>query len=98
MSKPSGVVSSIDVVVALSFSVGTASVNTWSCCASTTGGLTFACAHAVLLNTSAASATSAPSAMRCLMEVLSLEWPDQMPTASGGPRGAAALQTGCSGA
>src|SRR6185312_3743275 len=53
IEKPCGGVSSIEVVVAPSFSVGTASVNTWPSCARATGGLTCAWAHALLQTTSA---------------------------------------------
>ena len=62
--SPSARVSSTVVVVAPSFSVGTASVKTWPLFASTTGGLTFACANAAAATTSAASATSANAAIR----------------------------------
>ena len=42
IEKPSGGVSSTSVVEASSFSVGTASVNTWLSAAGTIGGLTCA--------------------------------------------------------
>ena len=54
IEKPSGGVSSTFVVVASSFSVGTASVNTWLSAAGTIGGLTCACADAAAVTTSAA--------------------------------------------
>ena len=46
IAKPGGSVSSIFVVVASSFSVGTASVKTCPCLRLDTGGLTRACAEA----------------------------------------------------
>src|SRR6185437_4762938 len=67
MVKPFGGVSSTDVVVTFSFSVGTASVKTCSSSASAAGGLTSACAAAPAAATSAPSATSTQSAMQCLM-------------------------------
>ena len=57
IEKPLGTVSSTPVVVAFSFSVGTASVNTSPDLASATGGLTRACAAA-----DGASASPAPAA------------------------------------
>src|SRR6266576_2601396 len=54
IAKPSGGVSSTFVVVALSFSVGTASVKSWPWLVSATAGLSSACA------TAPAAVTSAP--------------------------------------
>ena len=54
IEKPSGGVSSTLVVVASSFSVGTASVNTWLSAGGTIGGLTCACADAAARHDEAA--------------------------------------------
>src|SRR5918912_27090 len=67
--KPPGGVNSIFVVVASSFSVGTASVNSCSCFDSATAGLTSACADADATTTSAA-ATAAPKTPKRYTSVL----------------------------
>jgi hypothetical protein len=58
MLKPLGGLSSTWVVVAPSFSVGTASVYTWLSPFSTTGGLMCACANAAPGSASAAVTTT----------------------------------------
>src|SRR5947199_976990 len=64
MPKPLGGVSSIFVVVRLSFSVGTASVNSCSAFDFVTGGLISACAHALGTAASAAVAVARPKSAR----------------------------------
>jgi hypothetical protein len=59
MPKPAGGVSSILVVVAPSFSVGTARVKYWSVFALATAGLIEACPKAAGAAASAAAATAA---------------------------------------
>ena len=64
IANPAGTVSSIWVVFAFSFSVGTESVNCCNTFAFATGGLTIACADAPATRTSAAAAVSASTGSR----------------------------------
>src|SRR5665647_3138537 len=74
IAKPEGGASSTVVVVAPSFSVGTASVNTCPALASTTGGLTCAWANAAPLAASAGSTASANTVMRLQVVIASLSF------------------------
>ena len=71
IAKPLGTVSSIVVVVAPSFSVGTDRVNCWSFPFSATGGLIVACADAPAATTSAAVPASASTPIRLLRVISS---------------------------
>src|SRR5205085_5438644 len=70
IAKPDGTVSSTDVVVAFSFSVGTSRPNSWRCFESTTAGLISACAQAALVKTSAAAVASTLATRRRFMCVV----------------------------
>src|SRR2546428_10028577 len=69
IEKPAGGVNSTVVVVAPSFSVGTASVKTWPSFASATGGLTRACADAPATIASAATTAGSSASRRRLPEI-----------------------------
>src|SRR5436190_26840 len=68
IAKPLGGVSSIFVVAAFSFSVGTASVNTWPALTSATAGLSSACAEAdaATINAPPAAAMNTPKRYTCV--------------------------------
>src|SRR4051794_19565743 len=87
IENPAGGVSSTLVVLASSFSVGTASVKTSLCFAWTTEGLTWACAHADEQTASAITGTASRTAARnSLIERISFRVVGAGQAAAGGAR------------